>query len=691
MPSLGIRPRHLAVATIVLGLTAAAVFPSESAPEIAAVRFDTPPTIDGQLDDSAWEAAAEVEGLFQVKPVRGEPSPALTTVLLGYDDEALYIAFRCQDENPQRIAASITNRDGGFDSDDTLFVMLDTFHDGVSGYYFGTNLLGTQFDGTLANNGRTVDDRWDAAWDNAASPTDDGWSAELRIPFAVLRYASGQDRTWGVNFQRIYPRRLETSVWSGPGETEWRVSAFGTLTSMSPPRSASKWWQFIPYALGVLEEGGDNDGEVGADVRLKYRSALIADLTLNPDFALIEADVEQINLTRFELFVPEKRPFFLEGNERFEQRIRQFYSRRIEDIDWGAKAAGTVGSFDLVALGTQGSLGQLDPENDLETRLDADYGVFRLQKAVMKSGNVGLLAASRHLQGENAGSVGVDTTLFFTEKIGFTGQYLQTHGPTGSDGAAWFERPAYDSTNLHFHVRYTNLDPGILEDVNAVGFLRDDNRREFDTNLTRTWWLQESAAEKLRAGVNYNRYYGHDGVLRHYETDASIRLDFTNRWFVGGGYEDGFDRFEEDYWNRLTSLGFGYDNRAGRAFELVVSEGENFGDDLWLYEVGVTFKLTDAWNLDYELTYLDLEPDLADRSTWINVLRTTYYFTNDLYTKLFLQNNTAIDKENIQLLVVWRILPPFGSLQVAYQRGTSDLGEESNQGNTLFAKISWVF
>jgi len=294
-------------------------------------------------------------------------------------------------------------------------------------------------------------------------------------------------------------------------------------------------------------------------------------------------------------------------------------------------------------------------------------------------------------QGDNVGSVGVDATLFFTEKIGFTGQYLQTHGPVGSDGAAWFVRPAYDATNLHFHVRYTNLDPGTLDSVNAVGFLRDDNRREFDTNLTHTWWFQESAAEKLRAGVNYNRYYGHDGVLRSYETDASIRLDLTNRWFLGGGYEDGFERFEEDYWNRLASLGFGYDNRAGRAFEVVVSEGENFGDDLWLYEAEVTFKLTDAWNLDYELTYLDLEPDLAGRSTWINVLRTTYYFTNDLYTKLFLQNNTAIDKENIQLLVVWRILPPFGSLQVAYQRGTSELGEQSKQGNTPFAKLAWVF
>ena len=294
------------------------------------------------------------------------------------------------------------------------------------------------------------------------------------------------------------------------------------------------------------------------------------------------------------------------------------------------------------------------------------------------------------LEGDNAGSVGLDTTLFFTEKLGFTGQYLQSHGP-GESGAAWFVRPAYDSTNLHFHVRYTNLDPGIRDDINAVGFLRDDNRREFDTNLTRTWWFQESAVEKLRAGVNYNRFYGHDGVLRSYETYLSARIDFASRWLLRLVYEDEFQRFEQDYHNEITTLAFGYDNREGRSFEIAVSQGENFGDDLWLYEGEMTFKISDAWNLGYEVTHLDLEPDLQDRSTWIHLFRTTYYFTNNLFTNLFLQTNSAIDKENIQLLTVWRIFPPFGSLQVAYQRGTSAQGEESTQGNTLFIKLAWVF
>jgi hypothetical protein len=672
-----------------LALCAVAAGAAESNSEVAAVRLETPPVIDGRLEDAAWESAARVEGFVQIRPIHGEPSPMLTTALLAYDDAALYVAFRCRDDDIDRIAASITSRDGEFDDDDTVLVMLDTFHDGDSSYYFGTNSLGTQFDGTVANNGRTIDDRWDAAWQNASASTDAGWAAELRIPFEVLRYASGDDAIWGINFQRNYPRRLETSVWAGPGEVEWRVSAFADLTSWSPPRAVAKWWQAIPYVQGIVDEQGNDNEEIGGDLRLRYRGALVADLAVNPDFALVEADVEQVNLTRFELFVPEKRPFFLEGNERFEQRIRQFYSRRIEEIDWGAKAAGTMGSFDFIALGTRAAVLDTDPE-EAATSFAADYGVFRLQKAVMGSGNVGLLAANRRLGGDNAGSTGVDTTLFFTEKIGFTGQYLQSHGP-GRRGAAWFLRPAYDGTNLHFHVRLTNLDPGIKEDINAVGFLRDDNRREFDTNLTRTWWFEQSPVERIRAGVNYNRFYGHDSVLRSYETDISARIDFTSRWQLELGYEDSFERFEEDFYNEITQLELGYDNREGRAFEIGVAQGKNFGDDLWLYDAELSLKISDAWNIGYEVTYLDLEPDLLGRSTWIHVLRTTYYFTNDLYTKLFAQTNSAIDKENIQLLTVWRILPPFGSLQVAYQRGTSNLGEESTQGNTAFLKLAWVF
>ena len=151
---------------------------------------------------------------------------------------------------------------------------------------------------------------------------------------------------------RTVPRRLEKALWSGPTESEWRVSSFGTLSGLTLAAGQEKTWQAIPYGLAMVDEDGNSDFEVGGDLRWRPSSSLGADLTVNPDFALIEADVEVINLTRFELYIPEKRPFFLEGNEMYSQRIRQFYSRRIGDITWGGKAVGTVGKTNFSAIAT---------------------------------------------------------------------------------------------------------------------------------------------------------------------------------------------------------------------------------------------------------------------------------------------------------------------------------------------------
>jgi hypothetical protein len=659
--------------------------------EIEVVPVNSAPVIDGGLDDPVWEKASRVEGFIQIRPIFGETSPMSTEVLVIHDQEALYVAFRCADGDPAAIAAAVTARDGDLESDDVVAVMLDPFRSGHAGYYFGANLLGTQFDGRLADNGRTVDDKWDATWQGAAALTETGWSIELAIPFRILRYGSGDDQTWGINFLRTVPRRLEASVWSGPGESEWRVSEFGALSGVNAPSGGAKWWEIIPYILGWVESGNDGDVEVGGDFRFRVRNRVSAELTFNPDFALIEADLERLNLTRFELLVPDKRPFFMEGAERFNQRIQQFYSRRIGDIDWGAKSTATAGRLDIIALGTRSEVDVETPDPEVLERDDAGYGVIRLQQGILSSSNVGLLAANRRLGGEDAGSVGVDTTLFFTERVGLTGQYLHSYGPEGSDGKAWFVRPAYDSANLHFHVRYTNLDEGILENFNTVGFLRDDNRKEFDTNVTRTFWFEDSTVEKLEAGINYNRYRGQDGALRSYLTDLDVSLAFTSRWNLFASYEDEFVTFDKGYWNTLTTLGGGYDNRAGRAFEVVVATGRNFDDDLWLYSAALAYRISEAWSLSGELTRLDLEPDLDGRSTWIQLLRSTYYFTPDLYAKLLYQTNTSIDKETVQVVTVWRFLPPFGQLQVAYQRGTSPLGETSEQGDTLFTKLAWVF
>jgi hypothetical protein len=654
--------------------------------ELATVVLSSEPTIDGIPDEAVWSEAATAEGFVQIEPAFGRPSPFATTVKVGITERALFVEFILSDPEPARIAASVTTRDGDLNADDAVAVLIDTFDDDRTAYFFGTNLVATQMDGKIADNGRTVDRRWDAAWRCAAGRSQDGWTVEIEVPFEILKYKAGRDRVWGINFARRVPRRLETSVWSGPAESEWRVSQFGTMTGLDLPIQGTKRLQVIPYALAVHEEDPGADFEIGGDLRYRVTSTLGIDLTVNPDFAIVEADVEEINLTRFELFIPEKRPFFLEGLEMFDQRIRQFYSRRIGEISWGAKLVGKVGKTDIAVLSTDGDF----EGPDLADSSRAAYTVARVQQG-FGSSNIGFLAANRRLDGTDAGSVGVDTTLFFTETLGLTAQLLRVHGPEDDGGLAWFVRPSWDTSTSHFHVRYTNLDTDIREDFNAVGFLEDDDRKEFDTALEHTFWFESGGLEQIKIDTNYNRYWNQQDVLRSWELAAEISFVLRNGWKFEVDGLDQFELFEKEFRNRQVDFEVGWDGRDGRSVAVIAGTGTNFDSDLLLYGIELEWKLSDRWNLSYSLTRLELVPDPESDTTLIHVFNTDYYFNPDLLIRFFFQSNSAIDKENIQALLVWRFLPPFGSLQLAYQRGTSPTGEHSDQGNTFFSKLSWVF
>jgi hypothetical protein len=686
-----VRLGRLGVLLFCACLAIAASAAATERPSVATGTLQAPPTIDGEISNSEWSGASVIDGqLIQFEPERGQPSPYRTVIRIGQTGSALYVAIEAFDPDASRLAAAVTRRDGDLDADDSLGIMLDTFLDERTAYVFRTNALATQWDARIANNGRTVDPLWDAAWTCASQRFDDRWTVEFEIPFAILRFQPGDDQGWGLSVMRTVPRRLETSLWGGPTESEWRVSSFGALTALDLPGRKDreeKSWQAIPYGLAAVNDAGDYDLEIGGDLRWRPSSALAVDLTVNPDFALIEADVEEINLTRFELFVPEKRPFFLEGNEMYSQRIRQFYSRRIGDITWGGKAIGTVGGTDFSAIATSENI-EVEGES---SSIRADYGVARVQQSLSRGSTIGLLAANRRVGGEDQGSVGLDTTLFFTETLGLTAQLLRVHGPTADGGLAWFLRPAFDSATTHFHVRYTNLDQDIREDFNAVGFLRDDDRKEFDTNFTHTFWFEQGKVEKVKADTNYNRYTSQEGVLRSWDLNAEVKMVLRSGWEFEVEYTDEFELFEKEFRNDLTEFKAGWDGRDGRSIYAFVGTGVNFDSDLKLYGAEAAWAFGDSFRLEYSLTRLELDPDPEGDTTWIHVLETIYSFNPDLFIKLFLQTNSAIDKLNVQAVWVWRFIPPFGSLQVAYQRGTSEIGEVSEQGNTLFTKLSWVF
>jgi hypothetical protein len=648
--------------------------------ELKAVRTGEAPTIDGSVGDQEWRGAARAGDFIQYEPRRGEPSAFKTEVLVLYDNSHIYLAFRAWD--PEPITAQLTQRDADLLSDDAAYVLLDTYHDRQTAYYFMTNALGTQADGRVTDDGRTTSAAWDAPWKCASRRTDFGWTAEFAIPLASVKYAAGEHRSWGINFVRSRRRSLEISSWAGPLDNLARVSQAGLVTDLGVPPPVKRH-EIIPYALARFQDDVSPDFDAGLDLRYAISQALSAHGTLHPDFATIEADQEQVNLTRFELSLPEKRPFFMEGQELFGQRIQTFYSRRISDIRAGGKLLGKQGPWTMAVLSAQSTpVGQ---------EKEAVYAVSRLQHDLFTRSVVSLMVANRLLDGVNQGSVGVDGNLFFSKTAGLTAQAVKSHGPYQRGSWAYFLRPAFDSPTAHFHVRYTNLGERFADNANVVGFISDDNRRELDSAVEKTIWLKGGVLQRLGYDSNYNIYWGQDGGLRSWKIDESIETEFRNRWSAEASHSREFKRFEADFRNRRTGLEVGYNTREYQSVSGSFEFGRNFDADYQLWGAEVARKVTPQLSAEYALERLIQDPDPEQESTWIHVLRGSQFFTKDLYLRVFFQANSTIDRRNLQAVFVYRYLPPFGTIQVAYQRGTAGFGQRSGQGNTLFLKATAVF
>ncbi|MGQ0640821.1 MAG: DUF5916 domain-containing protein [Gemmatimonadaceae bacterium] len=646
---------------------------------LAAKRVTAPPRIDGTIDGSEWGNASLAQSFLQFQPRRGDPASQRTDALVAYDSTHIYIAFRVFDtEEP---TGQLTRRDAELLDDDAVIVLLDTYRDRQSGYYFVTNLLGTQADGRIADDGRTVDGSWDASWRSAARRSADGWQAELAIPLASIAFRAGDARAWGINFGRSRRRTLERSFWAGPLDNAYRMSQAGTLEGLSltaPP----KRHQLILYGLTRAQDGEAGHSDAGVDLRFALTPQMAFTGTLNPDFATIEADEEQVNLTRFEVSLAEKRPFFLEGSELFRQRIRTFYTRRITDIRGGAKLYGKQGPWTLAGIYADASPSGTTPE--------ARYSIVRAQRDLGRS-NVAFMLAERDTTGEHQGSAGLDANLFFTKTLGMTAQAIQSYGPFTGGATAFFLRPSYDSPTGHFHVRYTHLGERFADNANVVGFIRDDDRREFDSAIEKTLWIRRGAFERLGYDSNYNIFWSQSGTLRAWEIIQNVAVDLRNRLSANVQHIEDLQRFEEEFRNRRTGITVGYNTREYQSVQVGYEFGRNFNSDLGLVTALARYKVTDELSLEYELERLTLSPDPDTASTWIHVARLNQFFTKDLFLRLFYQTNSVIERRNVQAVFVWRYLPPFGTLQLAFQRGTAAFGTRSEQGNTLFLKATAVF
>ncbi len=673
-----------AVAFIVLAGALSPAFAQEPVKKASALRIDEAVRVDGALDEPAWQKAGELTDFIQFQPSRGKPASVRTVLKVLYDSRSVYFGFLCYDAEPAKIVSRVTKRDADLETDDAVAIGLDTFDDRRTCYVFITNILGTQYDGRIVDNGNTSDTTWDGVWLSAGRRTDFGWSAEIAVDLQSLKFKPGKDRTWGFQAGRTLPRALEKSYWTGPLEQPARVSQFGALTGMDLEKAGKKY-QIIPHVIARLEEGKTSDFEVGLDARYAFSQTVSGNLTVNPDFATVEADQEQVNLTRFELNLPEKRNFFQEGSEIYSQRINLFYSRRIADIDAGVKLYGKSGRFEFSGLSAQ-------TKKDDALGLDsANFTVVRVKGDVMRSSSVGFLAANRLEGGRNRGTAGADASLNFSDTLHFTGQLALSYGDKIKEDFAFYLRPSYDTATFHVHVRYSQLGERFGDNANAVGFVQDDNRREVDSALSKTFWLRKGPIERINYESNYNIYWGFDGIRRSWQIDQELKLDLKNKFSLGLDHTQEYKLYEKGFRNDATEFSLSYNEREWQSAQVAYSFGRNFDRDFRLFEGSVNYMLAKNLSLEYSLERLVFEPDPEGESTWIHVIRATSYFTKDLFLKVFYQTNTSIDKHNIQVLFVWRFQPPFGLVQIAFQKGTARFGVRGNQGNTLFLKFAYMF
>jgi hypothetical protein len=669
---------------ILLYFSSILIFGQEQRKEATALKITESIKVDGILNEQVWAKTQEIFNFIQFEPERGKPASLKTVVKILYDDSFLYVGFLCYDPEPERIAARITKRDEELEDDDAVMVFLDTFHDRRNCYFFITNMLGTQLDGRIIENGLTREKTWDGIWKSAGQKTDFGWSAEIAIDLGCIKYEPGKNKTWGLNLGRPVPRILEKSFWAGPLESPQKVSQYGVLKELDLGKSKKKT-QIIPHIISKVEEREKSELEGGLDARYAFSQMVSGHLTINPDFATVEADQEQINLTRFELRLPEKRNFFLEGSEIYRQRIRLFYSRRISDVYGGVKLYGKSGAYEFSGLSAQTKKDEVLGEDS------ANFTVFRLKRDVMKSSTVGFLAANKLAGGKNKGTAGIDTSLYFTDTFKFTGQLALSYGDYNKDNIAFFLRPSYDSATFHIHLRYTQLGRNFGDNANEVGFIRDDNRRELDSRIRKIFWLKRWGFDRIEYNSNYNIYWGLDGTLRSWEVYQGLYFDFQNKFSINVDHTQEYKLFEKDFRNHQTEFELGYNTREWQQARISYGFGHNFDINFHLVKGSLNYKITQDFAFQYSLVRLTYDPDPEEKSTWIHVFRATNYFTNDLFIKIFYQINSSLDKKNIQVLFVYRFQPPFGSIQLAYQKGTARFGEKGSQGHTLFLKISYMF
>jgi hypothetical protein len=472
---------------------------------LTAVRVDTPIRMDGVLDEEVWRESASGDHFIQAEPYEGEPATEQTDVKVLYDSENLYIGVYCHDSEPESILVNSLKEDFDSGSADSFEMILDTFLDGRNGFLFTTNPEGAKRDAQMTDEGRNVNADWDTVWDVRAQRNGDGWTVEMVIPFKSLSFdANRAEQVWGINFGRRVRRKNEVDYWA-PVPRRYditRLSLAGELRGLEGIERGRNV-RVKPFVLAEFKKFARQDFDVdpdgGVDAKYSVTPSLTLDLTFNTDFSQVEVDEQQVNLTRFPLFFPEKREFFLEndgifqfgdlplerGNRSKETQI--FFSRRIGlfpeghprqgqpiDIWGGARLSGRIGRYSLGILNLQTKPVDDDPDTAAdESQTGNNFGVVRVKRDILANSDIGAIFVNRQASsgGDFNRTIGADANFRFGQNLTANG-YLaktKTDGLSGNDRAEKITVQWRDNF-LRWQTIYSNNQENFNPEVGFQGY-----------------------------------------------------------------------------------------------------------------------------------------------------------------------------------------------------------------------------
>ena len=550
---------------LALAVPAAAQSPVNGGPARPVLRAIHAPTglkLDGRLDEDLYANPPAAPDWIQQEPHPGQPGTEKTETWVFFDDRNIYFSFRLWDSHPERMIANEMRHDAGQDifQNENISIIIDTFLDQRSGFYFMTNPLGARRDAQFQSEQQT-NSEWNPVWNPKAQRFDGGWTVEVAIPFKSIRYPAGKEQTWGVNFRRVVRWKNETTYLTampaglGPNGV-YRVQDIGTIVGLRVP-AAGRNLDILPFVTArsttdrLSRPPKDNaaNGDFGADVKVGVTKSLTADFTYNTDFAQVEDDLQQVNLTRFGVFFPEKRAFFLEGQGIFAfggqsggDMPTMFFSRQVGlangapvPIVGGGRLTGKAGAY---------TVGLIDIQTEDTPALRApstNWGVARLRRDILKRSYVGAMATRKApSQGPDILTVGVDTSIVSGLNV-INGYVAKTDTParSGRDlsymGAYEYQGDRWSGSAQRLVVQQ-NFNP-------EMGFLR---RRDFQTSAGSIRFGPRPArdTQRLKAFRKFSysgsadRTTNNEGVLQSRSYSGAVNVDLMN----GGSFSGSIDR-----------------------------------------------------------------------------------------------------------------------------------------------------